>query len=303
MENTKTLQPRKMKGKIFVIALPILSILLISVACIIALTNSIISMTNAKDFSVLAIAYLFKTPAIYTISIIPVFLFVIYVLFCYRKSRATFLLPITFGAACLGSLVYLLDEFISFLPVINYIIEDLVDYSIEFLDVSLQSYSISISWYVINSFSYLLVAVCFGILAIAAFNGFKNKRLAIISVGCGIVGQALLGGYSTFCRIKYVVETIIDINKLENSEFILEFGSTKYLYFNGTIIEFDSYVQGLQEQMLAASLSTVVTLTTCFAAIAFLLAVTVLVFKNDFPSIIKPKEKEENATVATTETN
>ncbi len=291
MENTKTLQPRKMKGKIFVIALPILSILLIGVACIIALTNNIISMVDSNDFSFLAIAYLFRTPAIYTISIIPVFLFVIYVLFCYRKSRATFLLPITFGAACLGSLVYLLDEFISFLPVINYIIEDLVDYSIEFLDVSLQSYSISINWYVINSFSYLLVAVCFGILAIAAFKGFKNKRLAIISVGCGIVGQALLGGYSTFCRIKYVVETIIDINKLENSGFILEFGSTKYLYINGTLIEFDSYVQGLQEQMLAASLSTVVTLTTCFAAIAFLLAVTVLVFKNDFPAIIKPKDE------------
>ena len=122
MENTKTLQPRKMKGKIFVIALPILSILLIGVACIIALTNNIISMVDSNDFSFLAIAYLFKTLAFYTISIIPVFLFVIYVLFCYRKSRATFLLPITFGAACLGSLVYLLDEFISFLPVINYII-------------------------------------------------------------------------------------------------------------------------------------------------------------------------------------
>ena len=294
MEQLLDNNPKKMKGKTAVIALPILSLLLIGVGSMVDVINSIISMTNANDFSALAIAHSVRIPAFSIISIIPIFLFIIYALFCYRKPSATILLPITFGAACLGSLVYLVNEIIAFVPTINGILDDLSKYSIEFLDVSLDTYSGSIVSFVINSLSYLGLAVCFIILAVAAFKGFKSRRLVGVFSGIGIAGEVLLGGFSAFNSIKYVVTTTIGLNELKNSEYVLSLGSEQYLYMGGVLVPLDSYVKSLENQMLNVSLSMVATLLTCLAVIAFLLAVLVFASKNEVPEIIESKKKTNN---------
>lgn len=301
MEQLLDNNPKKMKGKTAVVALLILSLLLIGVGSMVDVTNSIISMTNAKDFSVLAIAHSIRNPAFSMISIIPIFLFIIYALFCYRKPNATILLPITFSAACLGSLVYFLDHVIAFISVVHGIVKDLSKYSIDFLDVSLDTYSENIVLFVINSLSYLSVAVCFIILTVAAFKGFKSRRLVGVFSSIGIAGQVLLGGFTAFSGIKYVVTTIIGINELENSGYVLSLGSDKYIYMDGMLIHFDIYVKSLENQMLNVSLSMVATLLTCLAVIAFLLAVLVFASKNEVPEIIESKKKAniDNIVIAT----
>lgn len=304
MEQLLSKKSKKTGAKILVIALLVFAALLGGTGAMIDLISTIVNMIQYPDNIVLPhLLSLFSTLAFVVIDILPVVLLLIYLIFCYPKSRAMYLLPITFGALCLGQLIHLIDVLIGSFGTISNVIMELLEYSFSMLDAILEAYLPEIAYMTANGFGFLLVFIAFLILTIKSLKGNSVKRGIIPCTVMGVLVCVSIGMYSLVFNLTSIIESLDAMNTNKYSHMILTFGSASYIYIDGSLMTLESYLDFYRNNIVACSMSLASAISVCLALVILLIAVILFIGKNDFPAIIKPKEKEENATVATTETN
>lgn len=226
MEQTLKVQPRKMNGKVLIIVLSIASIIIKFIAYLEGiginlfnlissyLPSSLLRMNFSFEYFVRLFTSVHSPKMIEnftssmissTISVIsgilPVVLFLVYIAFFYKKSKATALLPITFGIIAILQVVTIIKITIS---VIGSIITIFSTGSITLINVI-----VLIGSYTINVIFGICTIAVVVLLLIGSLKGFVNKPLVIIPCALCIGAHLIVGlGFNLFLIILNVVYLI-----------------------------------------------------------------------------------------------
>lgn len=274
MEQTLKVQSRKLNGKVAIIILSIAAIVLrifayfqtvgsnffdIMMLPILArskfemelLFEYFVKLFTSVHFPNYLLSFLTSLiiPTLFVIKdILPILLFVVYLAFFFKKSKATVLLPITFGVLALGQ----------FISLINAIINLIRSIFIPGLNITITIVTVII--YMFPILSYVIIIVAAVLLLIGSLKGFVNKPLVVIPCTLVIAPNVIIGVIVGFLlTISGIIATIDNI--MTNN-------------FTMTISSFTILLSGISS----------VTLSLC--TIVFFIAILVFVAKNYVPEII-----------------
>ena len=219
MEQTLKVQSRKLNGKVAIIILSIASIIFKFIAYLegiginlfslisLYLPSSLLRMNFSFEYFVRLFTSVhspkmienFTSSMIWsTISVISgiltVVLFLVYIAFFYKKSKATALLPITFGIVALSQVVTIIKSTIS---LIEGIITIFSTGSITLINVI-----VLIGSYTINAIFGICIFAVVVLLLIGSLKGFVNKPLVVIPCAFNVGAHLIVGlGFNLFSII------------------------------------------------------------------------------------------------------
>ena len=290
MEQTLTVQPRQMKGKVAVIILtaaamvlrivgylgtvintllsPFSEVLDYIISCIIngkTISQSIIESRIERlfEYEIINIgdilSSLFSVTFYAFLNVLPYALIILYVAFFYKKTKAAVIVPVAFGLLCLKDVTSILHSTIIYIEdcFTNYV----VDYSVG----KIISYVIFCIISVLFTLPYVII---FALLTISALKGFTNKPLAIVPSAVGIVCYVLAASFSLFTILPMVI-----------------MGLTGYTLPYGEI--------------LMTLLSLIPTSINTVAFISFFVAIIIFAAKNYIPEIIPMSDAKLERLIAT----
>ena len=300
MEQTLTVKPRQMKGKVAIIIFAVAAILLRGAGYIVDLVNLFffhrysslyhaLQSFIAFDMATSTIIETISATFVALVDILPFILLLAYLLFCYRKSKFTVLLPITLGALGLvqlcrfvGNSFDLLYELLSNGTHISRSISSLIYYVSHFLNNA------------VFGVTFTVVAIACVIILIAALKGFANKALTVVPAIMGIAasGISILSfAVNQFLRIAFVYDNIRDYYWEYDYNYYYDYYES---YFNRT-----AFYEALNKSVVSSALSFFTTATVFLAIIAFFVAIIILASKNNIPEIIPMSDAKLERLIAT----
>lgn len=271
MEQTLKVQSRKLNGKVAIIILSIAAIVLRIFAYFQTIGSNFFNMMNpflphsifemelsfeyfvklftSAHFPQYLLSFLTSliVPTLFVIKdILPILLFVVYLAFFFKKSRATVLLPITFGALALGQIISLVNIIISF-------VSNCVKFCVSIGEFSIFPVISIFIGYLLSGIPYVIVTVVSVLLLVTSLKGCINKPLANIPCVIGIVALALNFVTVSFSLVISII-TLISV--------------------------------GDDMAALPTLISSTATLLVSLCTIVFFIAILVFVAKNYVPEII-----------------
>ena len=273
MEQTLKVQSRKLNGKVAIIILSIAAIVLrifsyfqtvgynffntmipflphsmfemeFSFEYFVRLFTSVHSPKMIENFTSSMIM-----PTLFVIKdILPFLLFVVYLAFFFKKSKATVLLPITFGALALGHFISLISYSINFIRGII----------ISGLNIIGTIAMVIPFMFTILSAAIIIVAAV--LLLIGSLKGFVNKPLVVIPCTLVIAPNVIIGIIVGF--LLTISGIIVTIDSILTNNFTMTITSFTIL------------------------LSAIANVTVSLCTIVFFIAILVFVAKNYVPEII-----------------
>ena len=293
MEQTLTVQPRKMKGKVAVIILTAAALVLRIIGYLVTVVSTILSpfsdvldyiitcIINGKTISQSAIEHriemlfehevinigdilssLFSVTFYAFLDVLPYALIILYVAFFYKKSKATALVPVAFGLLCLKYIISFAHTCSIYM---EYIFSDIADGHGDIFG-NIIGYAI---YLIITAVFAAPFVIIFVLLIISALKGFTNKPLAIVPSAVGIASCVLTAPLVLFSVLPMIIMMFTDSVHI-------------------------SY--GL---VLTSVLNSIPTSINTVAFISFFVAIIIFAAKNYIPEIIPMSDAKLERLIAT----
>ena len=234
MEQTLSVKPRQMKGKVAVIILTAAAFVIRIVGYLGTVVNNLLSpfidvldyiincIINGRTISQSNIEHhidflfergminvgdilssLFSVTFYVFLDVLPYALIIFYVAFLYKKSKATALVPVAFGVLCLKKIIIIAHGLIIYIK----------DFISELSYGSGNVLGDSISYIVFCIMSILFSApfvIIFALLTASALKGFTNKPLAIVPSAVGIGSYLLTSPLALFSVLPMFIMVFTD---------------------------------------------------------------------------------------------
>ena len=243
MENTKTLQPRKVNSKTAIIGLTLFAIILRVIAYFGTILNNLISrfsdltdyifgcLFDGRNISIDVIERrltfllehgfaigdiiwsLFSVTFYMLMDVLPFALIIIYVAFLYKKSKATLIVPISFALLCLKNVINLIHT------AIIYVAQDLS--YVSSLEDLLNMATVSLVSILVTALTILPYVIVFILLTVGSLKGFNSKPLMIAPSVAGICSYIFFSLLAAFSNLMTITVVLLGNGNMSYSDMII----------------------------------------------------------------------------------
>ena len=271
MEQTLSVKPRKINGGIIVIALTVAATLLRGASFMEYAIRTIVDLIeHPSSFSV---AYLFAIVEALVLAFadaLPLILFLAYFCFCFRRSKATVLLPISIGVLCLGQFVhyaFTLFDFVQLIYNYRYYLESDFVWAISSL------LSSALENFVLGG-THFVAAIASALILIGSLKGFSNKALVIAPASVATVGYCSATAALAVRFILHTIARIVIINEQKD-----HYGDYSPHYH-------EQMIEQLERGLWVNTFWYIGSIMAALAFAALFLAIIIFAAKNYIPEIV-----------------